>query len=241
LVVVANRDEFYDRPTAALGWWQDHPRVLAGRDLRAGGSWMGVNRQGDFAAVTNYREGVPADSLRSRGALVADFLTGGKPAPDYLDALSATAGDFGGFSLMAGSVNPDDLALYYFSNRAAGFRAIPDGLHTLSNHLLDTPWPKAEFARLKLTHHLKREPLRVEELIDVLAERRPFDDHELPVTGISIEMERTLSPPFIVSEKYGTRCTSVLMVARCGEVVFAEQTFLEGGRKGSLALHEFEL
>src|SRR5690606_12894758 len=183
LVVVANRDELHARPARIAGWWPEHPAVLAGRDLQAGGTWMGVNLAGCWGAVTNYRDGVREPALRSRGELVTDFLSAEQEPRAYLDAVARRGGDYGGFSLLVG----DLVNLYCYSNRATGIQQVSSGIHTLSNHLLDTPWPKAELARLKLGRALRKSTLALEDLLAVLADAEPFADHELPATGVGIE------------------------------------------------------
>jgi len=237
LVVVANRDEFHGRATSQAHWWQEHPGVLAGQDLQAGGTWMGVSKSGHWSAVTNYREGLREENPpRSRGELPLGYLCDGQLPETYLAEVSRRGQEYAGFSMLAGDVHQ----LFYFSNRGGQIQAVPDGIHTLSNHVLNTPWPKAELARLKLGKVLRGVEPSVEELLAVLADHQPFDDHELPVTGIGIELERVLSPPFIVGDEYGTRSTTVLMVDRQGLCIYAERSFLPGGIPGPLALYEFQ-
>lgn len=237
LVVVANRDEFHGRPAQEAHWWADPSGVLAGRDLQAGGTWMGVDRRGRFAAVTNYREGVRDPAPRSRGELTLDFLRAPVAPRPYLQGIASRASLYGGFSLLAGDVEQ----MFYFSNRGQQVQAVGDGIHTLSNHVLNTPWPKAELARLKLGHALLAPQLDVVDLLAVLGDRQPFEDHELPTTGVGIELERVLSPPFILSAEYGTRCTSVFLVDVEGRCTYAERSFIPNGKSTGLVLHEFEL
>lgn len=238
LVVVANRDEHHQRPSQPVHWWSEPPGLLAGRDLEAGGLWLGVTQNGRWAAVTNYREGAANPKaagkvLKSRGELGLNFLAGRDSAENFLANLKAQA--YGGFNLLLGEGD----TLHYFSNRGGEAQVVPVGIHSLSNHLLDTPWPKAELAKLKLAHALHAPQLEVEALLHVLAESHPFEDHELPVTGVGIELERVLSPPFIVGDSYGTRCTTVLLVDNDGRVVFAEQSFLPGGIKSGFVMFDF--
>lgn len=235
LVVVANRDEHHLRPTSHAHWWPGHANILAGKDLQAGGTWMGINAQARWAAITNYREGVSTPAPRTRGELPIHYLAGGGSPREYLDEIIPRVGEYGGFSLLLGKGSQ----VYYFSNRSSGVKKVAPGIHTLGNHLLDTPWPKAELARLKLSQALRMPELQVEDLLEVLASDIPFEDHELPVTGVGIALERVLSPPFIKGEEYGTRCTSVLLYDRNGTVTFAEQSFLPHGLKHRLVLYEF--
>ncbi|MCE5265515.1 MAG: NRDE family protein [Deltaproteobacteria bacterium] len=226
LVVAANRDEFYERPSAPAAFWEEAPGLLAGRDLREGGAWLGITREGRWAALTNYRD--PA-SVRigapSRGRLVHDYLLGRERPEDYLRRIGPIADRFNGFSLLAG----DPESLFCFSNRGDRKRLEP-GIHGVSNHLLDTPWPKVEQGKNGLSTLLKEggRPL-TEGLFALLADRsRPPDDF-LPETGVGLEWERVLSPLFIESPVYGTRSSTVLLIDRKGEVTFAERVF-DGGR-----------
>ena len=235
LVLVANRDEFLDRPAAPAHWWSEPPQLLAGRDLEAGGTWLAVGATARFAAVTNYREGQPVAGDRSRGELPVRFVAGDATPEDFVAGLAAQGRRYGGFNLLAGDAD----SLAWCSNRKAGHQTLPPGIHTLSNHLLNTPWPKSELARLKLQKLLHEDDFDVEALLAILGDRAPFDDHSLPVTGVGLEKERVLSPPFIVSDGYGTRCTTVLRVDLAGEVLFAEQTFTGGERDGPPRMFRF--
>lgn len=235
LVLVANRDEFYDRPATPAHWWPDMPGLLAGRDESAGGTWLAVGERGRWAAVTNYREGRPIPGKRSRGELPVAFVSGDASPTAFASDLLPRGPEYGGFNLLAG--DPDSLV--WASNRKHAHHRVEPGIHTLSNHLLDTPWPKSELVRLKLQHLLHAEDFDLDELFAVLADRAPFDDHALPVTGVGLELERVLSPPFIVSEGYGTRCTTVLLLDHKGQLLFAEQTFVAGERAGDPVVHRF--
>ena len=235
LVLVANRDEFYDRPAEPAHWWPTVPGLLAGRDLSAGGTWLAAGDRGRWAAVTNYREGQPLPGVRSRGELPIAFVSGNESPVSFASGLGARGGDYAGFNLLVGDAH----TLAWASNRMAGHQSIEPGIHTLSNHLLNTPWPKAELVRLKLQHLLHADDFAVEELLAVLADRAPFDDHSLPITGVGLEKERVLSSPFIVSEDYGTRCTTVLLVDAKGQTLYAEQSFAAGERVGEPAIYRF--
>lgn len=241
LVLAANRDEFHDRPAAPADFWGDAPDVLAGRDLRGGGSWLGVTRSGRFAAVTNYRdprELLAPRSAPSRGELVSGFLRGSDSPAEYLDALSSRAAEYNGFNLLVG----DRDALYWFSNRsgAAPVRLEP-GVYGLSNHLLDTPWPKVVRGRAALRDALAAAaPLDVEPLFRLLADRAPAADRELPDTGVGVERERLLSSPFIASPDYGTRASTVLLVRADGAARLVERTFSPGRAGWSEVSHTLE-
>ncbi|HEX6040262.1 NRDE family protein, partial [Longimicrobium sp.] len=227
LVVAANRDELYDRPAAPADWWTDAPDVLAGRDLREGGTWMGVTRAGRFAAVTNYRD--PGLAQRagapSRGALVADFLRGSAEAEAYAHDLLARAAAYNVFNLLVG----DDGGLFYLSNRAPGVRRLEPGVYGLSNALLDTPWPKVVRAKAALADALRRADGAAADgwesgLWEMLADRVIAADDALPDTGVGMDRERLLSPPFIRSDVYGTRASTVLTLARDGEARLVERS-----------------
>ena len=229
LVVAANRDEFYDRPTAPLAFWDDHPALLAGRDLQEGGAWMGLSSAGRFAALTNYRE---PDRVRpdapSRGHLVRDYLCGAPSALVYLDRLRTHSADYNGFNLLLG----DETGLYYASNRAAGSQRLTPGVYGLSNHLLDTPWPKVERGRRALRQVLEQ-PAEgiVESLLELLTDRTPAPDAELPRTGVPLEWERWLSPMFIAAPGYGTRSSTVLMISATGRARMVEMTWANARRR----------
>ncbi len=241
LVVAANRDEFYARPTAPAAWWEDAPQVLAGRDLREGGTWMGVTRDGRFAAITNYRDPGFAQlaGAPSRGALVADFLRGSADAEAYARDVAARAAEYNGFNLLVG----DDDGLFYLSNRAPGVRRLEPGVYGLSNALLDTPWPKVLRARAAVADALARAEGDEwdSSLWEMLADRVIAADDALPDTGVGAERERLLSPPFIRTDVYGTRASTVLTIARDGEVRFVERSAAPGQEGWTESRHAFRI
>lgn len=235
-VFAGNRDEFHDRPTAGADWWPGAP-MLAGRDIRAGGTWLAVDRRGRFAVVTNFREG---DQRRpgkhSRGALVTDYLKA-DDSDRFHAQLDAAARDYSGFNLLYGELCS---ALYYYSNRGrAG--GINPGLHGISNHLLDTPWPKVNQASDALTELLGQALIQTDELLDILARREPARDCELPDTGVGVEMEKLLSSVFIVSPAYGTRCSTAILLDRNGWMQFVERRFEPDGNVAGESRFEFQL
>jgi len=220
-VFLSNRDEFLDRPTAPMGFWKDAPEVLAGRDLRGGGTWLGLTRAGRFATVTNYREvGRAKPDAPTRGRLTVRFLLGDDPPAAFLDRLAPEAGRYHGFNLLVGAGG----ALHYFSNRGAR-RALGPGLYGLSNHLLDTPWPKVVRAKTMLASILDEERIEPEALFALLADETKAPDDELPDTGVGLEWERLLSSIFIRSPKYGTRASTVVLTNRRGRTDVYERTF----------------
>jgi uncharacterized protein with NRDE domain len=227
LVVAANRDENYSRPAAPAAFWEDHPEVYAGRDLEKGGTWMGIHRNGRFAAITNYREGVPAAAApRSRGELVSHFLTGDESAADYFRRVSADDTEYNPYSMIAGDLS----ALHFHSNRGNGMQPVAPGVHGLSNHLLDTAWPKVTkgTAAVEATLALDDPDAISAAMFAVLADHTPAQD-PLPDTGITRQRERELSPPFITGEHYGTRTSTVLLVQASGEVFVHEKRYGPNG------------
>jgi uncharacterized protein with NRDE domain len=222
LLLAANRDEFYERPSAPVSFWNDAPEVLAGRDLKDGGTWLGMTRKGRIAAVTNYRD--PAsfkDNAPSRGWLVRDYLDGSEEPAVYLKNVAARADQYNAFSLILG----DTSHLYYFSNRGYRVKLSP-GLYGLSNHLLDTPWSKVERGKAALASLLaRRNPPGLEEIFSVLSDQTRPEDDRLPNTGVGLEWERILSAIFIKSPVYGTRSSTVVMIDRKHHVVLAERVF----------------
>jgi uncharacterized protein with NRDE domain len=236
LIVAANRDEFYERPTAAAAIWADAPSVLAGRDLKAGGTWLGIDRQGRLAAVTNYRQGErESPAPRSRGRLVSEFLTADLGALEYIERVQGEADLYNGFNLIAG----DPGGFFYYSNREGRVRSLAPGVYGLSNHLLDTPWPKVAATKSAFGALLTgRASELTADLFALLSDRsRPADDL-LPSTGIGREWERLLSSAFIASDGYGTRSSTVVLVGRDGRLVFIERSFGPGGTPGTEARFE---
>ncbi|BCR06875.1 hypothetical protein DESUT3_39440 [Desulfuromonas versatilis] len=231
LVLAANRDEFYRRATAPAGFWEERPDLLAGRDLVEGGTWLGISRTGRLAAVTNYRD--PAEwgeKRRSRGLLTSEFLLGSQSPRAYLEKVAAEADRYKGFNLLAG----DGADLWYYSNRQGQLRKLEAGCYGLSNHLLDTPWPKVASGKAALERVLEAAaPARVEPLQKVLSDRSLPPDHQLPDTGVGLDWERVLASRFIVSPDYGTRSSTVLLLARDRTLTFAESTFGPGGERQS--------
>ena len=237
LVIAANRDEYYERPTAKAAFWQDHPSILAGRDLECMGTWLGVTRSGRFAALTNFRD--PRErktDAPSRGTLVSDFLQSQQEPLQYLEEIAARAPAYNGFNLLVGDVD----RVFYFSSREGAVLEVPPGIHGLSNHLLDTPWPKVARGKQRLHAALADEP-SVDALLDLLHDCEPAAESELPDTGIGAPMERVLSPALIVSPQYGTRASTAVLFRSDGIVDFAERTILPGGAIGATVGLRFSL
>lgn len=237
LILAGNRDEFHDRPAAPLSWWQDDPRILAGRDLKASGTWLGVARSGRFGVVTNYRDlQAPVEGAPSRGNLVPRFLTGATSPKEFLDDLRGAAPRYSGFNLLVGGTR----ALYYFSNRGSkNPQALEPGIYGLSNHLLDTPWPKVTRTRARFEAALRENEVTAEALFQILSDREPAPLDALPDTGLPPEWEQLVSAPFIRHERYGTRCSNVLLVERNGRTVLHERRFDAAGMQTGTTRFEF--
>lgn len=240
LVVAANRDEYYHRPTAPAAFWADAPGLLAGRDLELGGTWLGITKGGRFAAVSNYRE-PPSDHgpVLSRGLIPTGFLSSDMTASDYLGSLKMNGSRFKGVNALLG----DRDGISYFSNRDSAHNgAVSPGIHGLSNHLLDTPWPKVVRGREVLGAVVAKEAvIDPEELFAVLGDRTPAPDHLLPDTGIGLERERLLSSIFIAGSDYGTRSSTVILIGYDDKVVFSERSFHGPSDDGRTQTFSFQL
>ncbi len=229
LIVAANRDEFHERPSAPLHRWSEAPGLLGGRDLQAGGTWLALDRDRRFGVVTNYRDlQRPAPQAPSRGGLIPAYLSQRLGAREFLEALAPTAPRYSGFNLLL----TDAAGLWYASNRASPlFRALPPGVYGLSNHLLDTPWPKLARVRREFEAWLEASPApQAGALLSMLADRAPADpDERLPETGLSPEWERVLSAPFVLHPEYGTRCSTVVLLEPDGALLLRERRFDAAG------------
>lgn len=226
LIVAANRDEFYARPTAPAHYWDDQPQILAGRDLEKMGTWMGVTTDGRFAALTNYRD--PTDinkDTRSRGELVAEFLKGNDRPKIYLQKVAGNARQYPGYNLLVG----DFQELYYYSNIEDKVKKLEPGIYGVSNHLLNTDWPKVKKGKEELSGLLTWDNNDLtEQLFKLLQHADPAPDELLPNTGVSLEWERILSPLFIQSEGYGTRSSTVLLM-NDKELNYIEKVYTKDG------------
>ncbi len=246
LIVLANRDEFFQRPAQPAHWWADAPALLAGRDLQAGGSWMGLSASGRFAALTNFREpSRPAVDAPSRGALVRAALESTETAHDQLQALAGHSARYAGFNLLLS----DGKTLGVLESHTGTVNMLEAGVYGLSNHLLDSPWPKLLKVREGLRQWLSTEagaaassslPDAAAALtLQLLRDDQPVADQDLPTTGLSLEWERALSAPFIRAPGYGTRCTSLVCLARNGVTQLREWSWDEHGQLRSEVNHRF--
>lgn len=228
LVLIANRDEYYARPNRDAHWWEDAD-IYAGRDLEAGGTWLGVNRGGRIAAVTNIR--APGSTLankRSRGALTRDFLAGRQTASTYLDSISGHDQEYSGFNLLLGDLD----SLCFYSNRNSEVRPIEAGIYGVSNGDFDEPWPKLESGKQALAALLNGS-IEVARLMNILTDYRIAEDHELPSTGVPLDVERMLSSRFIRAANYGTRACSVLLFDQQNRIHFTEQNYISAEQVGA--------
>lgn len=234
LVVAANRDEFLQRPTAPLDFIDQQKSILAGLDLQCGGTWLGVNRDGKIAALTNYREGgMQLENAPSRGEILRSYLDSKISAVDFLDELSGKASLFNGFNLILGE--GDDL--FYYTNRKKNYARLEPGFYGLSNHLLDTPWPKVVRGKeLLKAVMVDTDLVETEKIFAQLRDGHRPQDGLLPDTGIGQEWERLLGTIFIDIPGYGTRSSAVITVGDDGVTAFTEMTYhLEGGREAEVA------
>jgi uncharacterized protein with NRDE domain len=222
LILAANRDEFYERPSSPADFWEDQPQVLAGRDLKEGGTWLGVTKQGRFAAITNYRDpSAFKNNALSRGVLVSRYISGKQNAVNYLEEISPQADQYNGFNLILG----EDRDIFIFSNRG-GKQKLKPGIYGLSNHLLNTSWPKVSRGKKLLRAALDKKGSELEEaLFALLADRHVPPDHKLPETGIGLEWEWVLSSIFITSPGYGTRSSTILLMGKNNRIKFVEKIF----------------
>ena len=235
LIVAANRDEFYNRPASAADFWKEYPFLLAGKDLQANGTWLGITKEGKFSALTNYRDlkNIKPDAP-TRGMLTLDFLVGNDFPSEYYEKIKKDSDAYNGYNLIMGTVTD----LYYFSNISNEFLELGKGIFGLSNSLLDTPWPKVNQIKKVFGEIILKLKSPIQ-LIEALADNSPFQDDILPDTGIGIELERVLSPIFVKSPIYGTRCSTAILVSNNGDVSFVERTY--AGEKHSDKEFNFKL
>jgi uncharacterized protein with NRDE domain len=226
LIIIANRDEYHQRPTAKLHRWPDS-NIIAGRDLEANGSWLGVNERGSIAALTNIRGAqYQKTSPPSRGQLITDYLTFEGSDQEFSQQLQQQANSYSGFNLLFG--NPEHL--YAFNNVKGTIEPLSDGIHGLSNAALNDPWPKIQRGIDQLTHYLTHtETPQPAELVALMQNKQTAPDHALPQTGIDLELERLLAPIFIVSEQYGTRSSSILLFDQQQQLRFIEYSYDNAG------------
>ncbi len=221
LIVAANRDEFYDRPAKPAHFWDEHPSLLAGKDLEAGGTWMGITREGNFAGITNYRDmsAIKKDAP-TRGELVTNFLLNNHDPLEFGKFLQNSSGAYNGFNLIFGN----DEGLYYFSNQTNKLIKLTPGIYGLSNHLLDTPWFKVKKSKASFSKIINEENVSPEDLLTILSDKEKPPDDLLPNTGLQLEIERAVSPVFVSTPKYGTRSSAVIFRDLNDKITFIEKS-----------------
>jgi len=236
-LIAANRDEFHSRAAEPAHWWHGQPQILAGRDLAAGGTWLGITRTGRFAALTNYRSSQhKRTDVPSRGRLVTDALESQGTALDDLAGLQRVGPAYNGFNL----IFSDGERLAVHESVPGAGRVLAPGIYGLSNHVLDTPWPKVERAKARL-HALLDQAIDPLSVLELLRDDRPARDEDLPGTGISLEWERLLSSAFIRGSDYGTRCSTVIRIDQGGKVYFDEWTWDASGAESGRASFQFQV
>jgi len=226
LILLANRDEYYDRPSLAAAYWEDAPQIYAGRDLVGNGTWLGVTKTGRFAAVTNYRDPLAPTGILSRGHLVADFLKSDRAAGQYLERVQTRSSDYSGFNLLVGEISSKQSEILYYSNRGGEIQRLVPGIYGLSNRLLDTPWPKIAKGKKMLTDLVKARDTSNKKFFEILSDEDLAEDKDLPATGVPYELEKAISATFIKTAGYGTRCSTVLKFSRDCEWSFEEKVFV---------------
>jgi uncharacterized protein with NRDE domain len=238
MAIAANRDEDHRRPALPAQFWADAPRVYGGRDVVAGGTWLGISTRGRLAAVTNVRSSRASRGRVSRGALCRDFLIGDDAAEPYSSAVLRERAEYGAFNLLV----HDGRSLFYLNHTIAAPVAVASGIHGMSNGALNEPWPKVERSKSALREALDGAMIDlVEAMFAFLASRERVDDGFLPDTGYGADVERELSPAFIVSQSYGTRASTVVLWHRDGRVTFEERSFGPGGVPAGAVRAEFTI
>ncbi len=237
LIIAANRDEFYSRPALPADFWDDHPELLAGKDIEAGGTWLGITKSGRFSAITNFRDfhNPVKENAPSRGKLTSDFLLTLDDPISYTKKIQQNSFDYNGYNLVYGIKNE----LYYFSNQTNLEIKLETGIYGLSNALLDTPWPKIKKGKKRFEEVINEDKLSLENLFSILNDTEKADDKLLPDTGIELEREKALSSIFIKTPSYGTRCSTVLLIDNDDNVNFIEMTYHPEGDNFSGVKYEF--
>lgn len=227
-ILATNRDEFYNRPTQAAHVWQTSPKIIAGKDEKAGGTWLGITENGRFAALTNHRDmNDIREDTTSRGIIVKDFLLSEINPREYLIKLQHRKNQFNGFNLIAGTFND----LYYISNKKEGVYKIKPGIHTISNAFLNTPWPKTEYASKVFKKILDSDNSDETKFFNLLKHDLRYPLNDLPDTGLPKDIEMAVSSIFIKTDNYGTRSSTLVMVDKNNTLRFVEKSYLEGTKQ----------
>ena len=225
LIIIANRDEFYERPTATVDFWDDAPNILAGKDLRMGGSWLGVSKSGRFAAITNYRDpSRPESGQLSRGGIVKAYLNSNQSSAAFIEELRGHKDLYGGLNVLL----YDGEEFHHYNNVFDEHQIVSPGVHSVSNATLNTPWPKVTFAVKTLQTAIEHEALKTNQLISLLTNTEIAPDEALPDTGVGIHLERALSAAFVKLPNYGTRCSTAITFHKNGAIQLLERTYEQG-------------
>ena len=227
LILIANRDEFYERPTKEAQWWSSKEEILAGKDLEGGGSWLGINRSGKFAALTNYRDPFNIkNKAPTRGHLVTNYLENRQDDITYMGSLERRGHSYNGFNLLFGDANQ----VNYYSNYHKSVMGLEAGIYGLSNALLDTPWPKVVKGKEKLKRLIENgNDFSIENAFENLCDSALAEDDKLPDTGIGYDREKAISSMFIETSDYGTRCSSIILIDYDNKVSFHEKSYIPEG------------
>lgn len=226
-LLAGNRDEFYTRPTRRAQFWKQYPSLLAGKDLKAGGTWMGVTKSGKFAALTNFRDiNSIKENAPSRGHIVKNFLISDIPPGVYLTSLDENSEKYNGFNLIAGTVEE----LFYVNNQQQGVKKLQPGFYSISNAFLNTDWPKTKNALHKFKEVVHPGNFDKEDLFKILLDSNTYPPEMLPSTGLSEEMEKAVSSIFIQTPEYGTRCSTIIQAKKNGNLSFSERTYKPGSK-----------
>jgi uncharacterized protein with NRDE domain len=239
LIMASNRDEYYDRPTEKAHFWPSAPQVLAGRDLEMGGTWMGITKNGRFAALTNYRDSSSqVVNANSRGTLVSNYLISDKTPQEYMSCVINSRAGYNGFNLLTA----DSSKILYYNKNLPSAVILEPGIYGLSNHYLNTPWFKVRKSKQVLTNYLKNSKMiETESLFAIMKDTEQAPDHELPDTGLSQEREKLLSSIFIQGTDYGTRSSAVLLIEHSGHVIFQEKSYKTDQQECLKLTYEFDL
>ncbi|MDX1439068.1 MAG: NRDE family protein [Rubricoccaceae bacterium] len=235
LIFAGNRDEAYERPAEVVGWWESDPLILAGKDLEAGGTWLGVTKTKRWSVVTNVRD-LPAHRDRdlSRGELPTGFLSGSDSPESYVQRVFSDRDSFNPFNLIVGDLE----SVWVVSSHTDYPEQLTPGIYGLSNATLDEHWPKVRRGKAAFTEIVKDKEPDLDACLSLLRDNRQAPDAELPDTGVGLEMERMLSPLFIQSDRYGTRASSVILLSEGGGE-FVERTYVSGGEEAETVAYSF--
>lgn len=237
-ILAGNRDEFYAREAREVHFWDTEPEILAGKDLRAGGTWLGISKRGEFGAITNYRDFKnPMEGPQSRGEIIPNILTQEGSVKKNLHQLVQKSQEYSGFNLLSG--NCDNL--YYVNNINGDIESVEPGIHGLSNAFLDTSWPKVENAKSEFKNALNTTTLDKDLIFEFLRNSETYPQPSLPDTGLSPEMEKAVSPIFIETDGYGTRCSTLLTIDSSGCVNFMEKTYTKNKDSDFITEYTFNI